>query len=169
MKKLVMIVIAILMMAGGTMAQDEVLSGECEVALYQQLMAIMSETVLEAQTVIATSEDGMNAVFALITALESWQLQCGGGMLSSDTHPSGIVGPITFEGTLYQAELTSPGTYGFLQMTVISGDCGLIPPLVTTDISGGSETDLWTFGGDCVGMIEVNAPDGWTLTLSRWQ
>lgn len=163
------LIILIVIFCGGlttTLAQDSV---DCDADGYREIMKGISDAVLELSESITTDEDGIVALLQLELTLDLLRFTCMGEDYTSETNPNGIIGPVMFGGTLYQAEFNALDEYGFLQLRVIEGDCGFTPPLMTTDIDGGLVADLWEFGGDCIAMIEVNGFGEWTLNIGRLQ
>jgi hypothetical protein len=103
--------------------------------------------------------------------LGSMQVFCA-GKFTNETHPNGIVGPIYFDGTMYEVTLvTRPfpdaaiDLGGIATLEAVSGDCGILNMILTTS-SVPTETDIFQFGDDCIGLIEVDA-DEWELTFVR--
>lgn len=132
--------------------------------------AAVTKLVAE-QLATLTQPDAQPAQAMLImrATLDTYQAKCTGGTFTNVTNPTGIVGPVVFDGTIYQATLTLPegeNIYGSASLTTIEGDCGygtFISPATT----GGSETELMKFGGDCVALFEVNTEQDWTLTFAK--
>jgi hypothetical protein len=111
-------------------------------------------------------------LLTLRAAIDTFQARCTGGLFTYATHPSGIVGPIAFSGTLYELTLTIPEAdiaTASMSLIDIEGDCGLGFPTMIPGTSGGSQTDLLEFGGDCVAMFEVNVVGvrDWSLTIKK--
>lgn len=108
------------------------------------------------------------------TAIETYQLLCN-QMFTNVTHPNGIIGPLVFDGTLYEVTFVALPTEGAsfdvggsITMEEVSGDCGILN-LMLVSATNPSETDLFRFGGDCVGLIEVNRSGDWQLSFVKLQ
>lgn len=90
-------------------------------------------------------------------------------IFTSEEYPNGIIGPIQFNGTLYQVTLSSSASGASVSTTVIQGDCERRGPTIMTDIDGTPEADLWEPGGDCIAMFDVQrfGSSHWTLEFER--
>jgi len=161
MKTLFVMVVLFVLLVLPVGAQDEV---GCTAEQYENGAAVLIETLNQ----LATDENPYNILLGIEMTIDLLRYECFGEGYNSELYPNGIVGPAMFQGTLYQATLSSPDGFGSVAMTAIEGDCGLTFPL-STDIEGGEETDLWEFGGDCIALFEVNAPGAWTLDIQRLQ
>lgn len=132
----------------------------------------------DAQTVFLTAitdnlsvlqTDVNAALVAMRGAIDTYQLACAGGTVTNEAHPNGIVGPLTFDGTLYEVTLTVPGgEYGSVEWTALEGDCDSWTLLsVSGDEAPVSETDIVEFEG-CQAVFDVNvSSDEWTLTFKK--
>lgn len=141
----------------------------CTADEWRTLLGDFQTRIDEVLPTIEGDNDATNILLAIQMVIETARATCGGGVFTKETHPNGIIGPIQFGGTIYQATLEAD-TFGSLTTTVIEGDCGIIPPIMAlTSMEGGSEANLWRFGGDCVAFIEVNVTGSWTLTIERMQ
>lgn len=108
----------------------------------------------------------LETLLLLQTFISSARATCTGGEFTNETHPNGIIGPIYFSGTLYQATLTVPDTYGSVRIRELEGDCDAF--ILQGPVAGGSETDLWQFK-NCVAMFEVNlsGTSDWHFIIER--
>jgi len=105
-------------------------------------------------------------------ALETYQLICN-QKFTSETHPSGIIGPILFDGTLYEVTYTGIPTGnidvgGSVTMEELSGDCGFLNMMLISS-DNMTETTLMRFGENCEAMIEVHRSGAWELTFVKIQ
>lgn len=151
-------------------AQDNVTlpTYTCTAEDYATVTKIIDEQLA---TLSQPDADPALAMVLIRAALDTYQAKCTGGTFTKATHPNGIIGPIVFTGSLYQATLQiTPGdfAYGSAKWTTISGDCGLFTLLSVTDGKGdANETDVLKFK-DCVALFEVDASEGdWTFTLAK--
>jgi len=172
MARYILVVLVVGMIFGGVLVAQETLPPTvCTQEDYLTLQTGISNLIggLSDNTLY----DPTTIMLQVRTAIETYQLLCN-QMFTNVTHPNGIIGPIAFDGTLYEVTFVTPlsespggNLGGNLSMTTISGDCGFINTILTSGISP-EETDLFKFGGDCVGMIEVNRAVGaWELSFVK--
>lgn len=114
--------------------------------------------------------DPTHIMMQVRTAIETYQLLCN-QLFTHETHPSGIVGPIAFDGTLYQVAfityLSPDDMYdlgGVAGLVTVEGDCGLHS--ASTDRADKPDLALWELGEGCVGMIEITS-DLWELSFVK--
>lgn len=103
-------------------------------------------------------------------ALETYQLLCN-QKFTSETHPNGIIGPLLFDGTLYEVTFVGILTGnidvgGSVTMEELSGDCGFLNMMAITS-NDMDETDLMEFGENCEAMIEVHRTGAWELSFVK--
>ena len=141
------------------LAQDSVCTSE--------QWAEFSATLGELVDTLAASSTPLDDLLAIRIQIETVRTICNAGVFTKADYPNGIIGPINFGGTLYQATLESVGSVAALSRVEIAGDCDFIISIITP-FSGGSESALWEFE-DCQAMFEINAStaDDWTLTIER--
>lgn len=160
------IIFVLIFVFGVAIAQDTTLPpNTCTQEDYLQLQTEMAE-LTELLADIETNEP--EAIFLQMRqTLDTYQLNCT-GFFSGETHSNGIIGPLTFDGTLYQITFTlGEGQFvvGSTTYTEISGDCGFNFGALLTD--AGSETDVLEIGEDCEMLIEVDANSDWTLSFTK--
>lgn len=126
-----------------------------------------STTLNDLSDTLATSETPMDALLAIQTQIETMRAACGNWVFTKADYANGIIGPISFDGTLYQATLESVGSVAVLSRVEIDGDCDFIVSIITP-FTGGEESDLLEFDG-CTAMLEIDSSTArdWTLTLTR--
>lgn len=161
-----LIILVFMFVFGVAIAQDATLpANTCTQEDYLQLqteMASLTELLADIET------NQPDAIFLQMRqTLDTYQLNCT-GFFSSETHSTGIIGPLKFDGTLYQISLTleeAQFVVGTTEYTEISGDCGLNFGILLTD--AGSETDVFEIGDDCEMLIEVDSNTSWTLSFTK--
>lgn len=162
--KLVSAIVLVLLCALPLLAQDAPVKMECSA----EANTAFTETINQYMATLA--DDPEATLIAMRQAMDTYQLLCSGNMFTSTTNESGIVGPLTLDGTLYEVTLALPEkalTFGSMEWTTLEGDCGLFTLLSITGTDGGSESDVLEFEG-CTALFEVNGNmDEWTLTFKK--
>lgn len=164
--QITLFVLAMFSLGGIMYAQEEASIDSCTQEDYAQLQTDITELAGLFANIEANVPN--ETVLQIRQRLDTFQLACI-GVFSNETHSSGIIGPIKFDGTLYELTLTIPEgdfEYGTVQFTEIAGDCGF-NLLVSSPLGGGSETDLFEIGDDCEMLFEVDSSSGWTLSLVK--
>ena len=77
-----------------------------------------------------------------------------------------VIGPLTFNGGIYRAQMMTDGL-AQLEVETVSGDCGRDHLLLNTVSTAGGVEALFQPGVDCVGMFEVGANSAWQLRFER--
>jgi hypothetical protein len=162
-KKLVMLLVLLAALLVPAAAQEEI---SCTPEEWITSVRALSDAMLPNIDSIASQEDGLLMLLIIEAAIDTVRATCTGGAFTDVDYTNGIIGPIIFSGTLYQATLTTPEQGGSVSGTAIEGDCGFMT-FISTPFEGGEETSLFTFGGDCVMIFEVNVEGPWTLTIER--
>lgn len=118
---------------------------------------------------LTESDNPLETMLTIDTLVSNIQASCGGGIFTKANHPNGIIGPIAFDGSLYEATLEAKGSMAVMTPTVVEGDCGMIFGMpVMTGMSGGMQGDVWEFT-NCVALFKVEAPmaSDWSLTIKQ--
>jgi hypothetical protein len=151
-------------MAGITIAQDTPES----TCTPEELQSYQAELV-ELSGSLAESDDPLETVLAIDTLVSKIQASCSGGIFTKADHTNGIIGPIAFDGSLYEATLEAKGSMAVMTPTVVEGDCGMIFGMpIMTGMTGGMQGDVWEFT-NCVALFKVEAPmaSDWSLTIKK--
>lgn len=127
----------------------------------------VSSSLSELSAGVADQETALQVLSIAEAAIHTVRTSCTGYVFTNEDYPNGIIGPVTFDGTLYQVTFSSMGGFAYFKMVGDEGGCSVVG--VSTDLEGGEETDLWEPSGNCITLFEVNGPrDGqWTLTFER--
>lgn len=168
-KRILFVLCVVGLLAAPVLPQDEEFG--CTVEEWKTALTEVGTNIITFADEITTEQEALDTLLAIETAVISGRAFCAGAQYSSETNPTGIIGPINFSGTIYQATLTTD-TFGTLESTVIDGDCGLFgtgPDMFMIEMSGGAVTDLWEMGGDCQMLIEVSLTmtGDWSLEIER--
>ena len=147
------------------MAQDED-EAACSVGQLQDVLRSGVEVWIPLIDGLESVQDAFDLMIGFQAAIETQRTICSGGLWTSEEYANGIVGPIKFSGTLYQATL-SMDTFGSVRIVTVDGNCGLNRTMGVNGSDGGEETDLLEFGGDCLAMFEVNTSEAWTMVIER--
>lgn len=141
----------------------------CTVEEWASMLNSLTENFLELTSQVTDETSILETTLLIKAGVDSIYAICSNGTFSEETHSNGIIGPISFSGTLYQITLSSSDGGSSFSTTVIEGDCGFTPPSIFTDMEGTTETDLWEPGGTCVAMFEVETygASGWELVFER--
>lgn len=157
-----MLVLSLLIIPTQLIAQEQITEQTCTPEQWQELQNGLTTEI----ATLATSETPLLVLLRIQASLDITRATCTGGQFSQETHPTGIIGPMVFGGTLYQATLDlGEGEFGSAQLTTLEGDCGSWP-LLSVSGDEGTETDLWNFEG-CTAIIEVNTSSDWSLSIER--
>ncbi|MGJ3241147.1 MAG: hypothetical protein ACFE0Q_20725 [Anaerolineae bacterium] len=141
----------------------------CTTEEFQDGLESLIGVIDEFSSQIESDFDAYNVLLAIETQIDNIRFGCGYEAITSETHPNGIVGPLSFSGRVYEVTFTAEDELGTVSTTTLNGDCGILGVNLLTDMGGGTETTLVTFGGDCVAFFEINGPDVWELTFTRLQ
>lgn len=129
--------------------------------------AEISDTLISLSNDLAAADNPLEQLLLIRTEIETVRAVCSGGVFTKADYPDGIIGPINFGGTLYQATLESVGSVAVLSRVEIDGDCDFVVSIITP-FTGGAESGLWKFD-ECEAMFEIDAASArdWTLTIER--
>jgi len=129
-------------------------------------IATLNNLLLDVQ-----ANEQISVMTQIRATIDSAQYLCS-ARFTQETHPNGIVGPLFFDGTIYQVTLTTWSdntSYDFggsVTSTELDGDCPFI--WVSTDGGGIPEVDLFNRMENCFAMFDVEA-DRWELTFTKIQ
>ncbi len=152
-----LIVLVVGFVFGVALAQDTLPPNRCTQNDYQwvsEQLDIFSGNFRD----IATY-DPIAVAYDVRSLMNSMQMYCS-GVFTNETHPNGIIGPIAFDGTIYEVTFVGIPTGSFdvggsVTLEELSGDCGILNMMMISS-SNMEETNLWRFGGDCQALIEVH-------------
>lgn len=128
--------------------------------------------LIDEQLATLTQPDAQPGLVMVLVraAIDTYQVKCTGGAFNQASHPNKIIGPIVFDGTLYEVTFALPEkelTFGSVEWKTIQGDCEMIPLISLASTNGGSETDVLEFK-DCVALFEVNTNSTeWSLIFKK--
>jgi len=166
----VMLVMAVVF--GGVSAQDVPPQLDCTQDDYLWLQGRVNE--ISAQFADIVTYDPILTATQLRATMDAVQFACA-RVFTNTTNPDGIIGPIDFDGTLYEVTFVALPTEGAsfdvggsVTTETVSGDCGMLNLILVTS-SDPDETDLFRFGNDCVAMFEVNRTGDWQLSFVKLQ
>ncbi len=171
MRKIMLVIFILALVCVGMVgAQEEEFT--CTAQEFRDMFVPLLDAIKGAMDNATTDAEALTLFLGIETVIANVRLACGGTReFTSEAYPNGIIGPISFSGTLYQVSISSTGGDASFSTTVIEGDCDIIPPGIFTTNGGNAETDLWEPGGDCMAMFEVNTygATGWVLDFERLQ
>lgn len=129
----------------------------------------VSSSLSELSAGVADEETALQVLSIAEAAINTVRTSCTGYVFTSADYPTGIIGPVSFDGILYQITFTSVGGLSAIKDVGSEGDCGFAGIFMSTAMDGGEETDLWEPGGNCVTLFEVNgAHDAqWSITFEK--
>lgn len=162
--RIILLLILILSFASTSIAQEQN-EVSCTPEEYQDYIQVLIDVLNEYKPQIVVETDALEVLIGIEMAIDGLRANCTGGSFAAADYSNGIIGPISFSGTLYQAEFTTT-TFGTVTFVEIDGDCGM-EFMSISEVDGDSETDLWEFGGDCVTMFEVQGGGDWTLNIEK--
>ena len=154
------------LLALASIAQEE--EPACTVEGYQAFAENFGTTTDSALTDVSDNDSGLFYLLILEALIETQRSLCSGRQFNNETYADGVIGPLIFGGTLYQATLSSEGNVT-LGNIALEGSCPFVYLYTGTDRR--EDTDLWRME-DCAMMLELDAFNDsttWTLVIERLQ
>ena len=164
MKKLILALLIIILMAAPITAQDNPFEIGCDIDAYTTVVA----SQLKALTEPGNDHTLSFAIIGVLTQLVN--AACNDLSFSSAVDGmSPLLGPVNFPAGFYRATLTTDG-HGIVKFTDIDGDCGA--GFALFNISAGQGDDgaqkMMATPEGCTAFIEIsNTRNPWTLTFEN--
>lgn len=154
-------------MASITLAQDAV--DTCSTSDWQEKISTVSSSLSQLSAGVVDEASALQVLSIAQEAIHTVRTSCVGFTFTSADYPTGIIGPVGFDGTLYQITFTSTGGLSMINDVGSEGDCGFAGIFMSTDMDGGEEADLWEPGGNCVTLFEVNGSSDaqWEIVFEK--
>jgi len=165
---MVMTVVSTVSLSAQTSDPESVPVGVCtqsQMGTIHEEIAALNNLLLDVQ-----ANEQISVMTQIRATIDSAQYLCS-ARFTQETHPNGIVGPLFFDGEIYQVTLTTwLDAYdigGMVSGTRLDGSCSSF--LISTDGNGIPETNLVSRNANCLAMFEVIVADRWELTFTKIQ